>query len=94
MLKLELLNPYLPHTHYCTNINRHAQENGDTKETVGHVSLSVNEKLTFGQQPQKIVAETGILKRTLEKIVANEAKIRESITEIDEVSFVCLAFFS
>ena len=53
-----------------------------------YVSLSVNEKLKLldriksGEQRQKIVAETGISKRTLERIVANEAKIRESATDI------------
>ena len=51
-------------------------------------SLSVNEKLKLldrinsGAQRQKIVAETGISSGTRERIVANEAKIRESATEI------------
>ena len=40
-------------------------------------------KIKSGEQRQKIVAETGISKRTLERIVANEAKIIESATEID-----------
>ena len=40
------------------------------------------DRIRSGEQRQKIVAETGISKRTLERVVANEAKIRESTTDI------------
>ena len=40
-------------------------------------------RMKYGEQRQKIVAETGISQRTLERIFANEIKIRESPTDID-----------
>ena len=54
-----------------------------------NVNLSVVEKIKIldrmksGEQRQKILAETGMSRKTLERMVTNEEKIRESATEID-----------
>ena len=54
-----------------------------------NVSLSVSEKIKIldriksRKQRHRILAEIGMAKQTLENLIANEAKLRESASELD-----------